>query len=158
MGKKKTPKPQLTGLQESFCQHFVANRKNGTRAAESAGYAGNENTWAVQAHANLRNHKIKARIKELQKEQLERLHLDSDAVLLMAYENREFALEGDPVIDKEGDIVGYKRNVAAANQATKMIGDHKSIQAFVKEDGDDKSKDPIGEININVIGLDRALT
>ena len=151
MGKKKLKKPQLTGLQESFCQHFVANRKNGTRAAESAGYRGSENTLSSQAYQNLRNPKIIARIKELQKEQLERLFLDSDSVLIMAKEVYEKSINGEVVTykgevirDDEGEPLRTNINYSAANQAIKIIGDHNSINAFNKlEESDDDEALPV---------------
>jgi len=62
---------QLKQRHEDFCHEYIAKRGIGVRAAEAAGYEGNEDSLAVTAHRLLRNTKIKARIKELQKEYFE---------------------------------------------------------------------------------------
>jgi hypothetical protein len=50
----------LTQKQYLFALAYVANGGNGTRAAETAKYEGDENVWGVVAYENLRNPKIKA--------------------------------------------------------------------------------------------------
>jgi len=55
---------QLTGKQEAFVEEYLANGRNGTKAAREAGYQGDDNAMAVQAHTNLRNPKIRSYIRE----------------------------------------------------------------------------------------------
>jgi hypothetical protein len=68
---------ELTGKQEAFVKHYITNGFNGTRAARSAGYGGDDNSLAVIAHDNLRNAKIRAEIDVYFAE----LHMTSDEVL-----------------------------------------------------------------------------
>jgi phage terminase small subunit len=74
-GKKPGFKPKLppefeklTAKQQLFISAYLANGGNGTAAAKTAGYAGDENTLGVAAHDNLRNPKISQQIRERQNE------------------------------------------------------------------------------------------
>jgi hypothetical protein len=58
---------KLTAMQEAFCQAYVADpKRNGTRAAISAGYS--EQCAGVQASENLRKPNVISRIRELERE------------------------------------------------------------------------------------------
>jgi len=61
---EKATSATLNGKQKMFVSAYLANGFNATRAAESAGYAGNDNTLAVTAYNLLRNAKIRAIINE----------------------------------------------------------------------------------------------
>ena len=50
---------KLTGKQRAFIDHWFENGYNGTEAARSAGYKGNDNTLAAVASENLTKPKIK---------------------------------------------------------------------------------------------------
>lgn len=64
MADEKKEKP-LTPRQKAFVLAYVGEaRFNGTRAAEIAGYAGPENSWASMASQLLRNLKIRAEVDE----------------------------------------------------------------------------------------------
>jgi phage terminase small subunit len=54
---------KLTGKQLAFVEHYIANGCNATRAAQSAGYSGNENALAVRGHGLLRNDKVVSELK-----------------------------------------------------------------------------------------------
>ena len=73
----------LTPRQEEFCQQYVIDY-NGAAAALRAGYAkGKEgkNQSRVQASRMLSRSNIRARIRELQKEARESMHLDESEVV-----------------------------------------------------------------------------
>lgn len=73
---------KLTMKEEIFCQEYVKNLGNGTKAAEKA-YPGHssDNTRAVMAHDNLRKAKVRAKIEDLKKPILERLPEIAEEVL-----------------------------------------------------------------------------
>lgn len=53
----------LTPMQVLFVRAYLSNGYNGTQAAKTAGYRGNQNTLGVVAHENLNKPKIDAVIK-----------------------------------------------------------------------------------------------
>jgi hypothetical protein len=55
----------LTLKQQRFAQEYVKRNGNGTRAAEAAGYSGNDNVHAVKASNLVRNGKVKRAIQKL---------------------------------------------------------------------------------------------
>lgn len=63
---------------ERFCQAYLIEL-NYTKAAVSAGYS--ERSAASQGSALMKNHEILARVRELRKERMQRMGLDSDFVL-----------------------------------------------------------------------------
>ncbi len=69
----------LTGKQAAFVDYWIAERYNGTKAAELAGYKGSPATLAVVASENLRKPNIQAAITE----RLQARHLSADQVLDM---------------------------------------------------------------------------
>lgn len=56
--KGKTALPIITDKQKLWAKYFVDTGGNGTKAAELAGYKGNEGTWATTGSENRRNPKI----------------------------------------------------------------------------------------------------
>lgn len=60
---------ELKGKQKAFVLAYLSNGFNGTRAAKTAKYKGNDATLAVVASENLRKPKVKAAIEEAMKEQ-----------------------------------------------------------------------------------------
>lgn len=96
----------LTQKQERFCLEYVANRFNGVKAAESAGYKGDYNTLGVIAAENLRKLKISARIQGLTKEYIKdkkRLGRDVIGELLILGTRRI-----SDIIDENGDIKSFE--------------------------------------------------
>jgi len=70
--------------QERFCQEYVADpKRNGTQAAIAAGYTENRDSAAVQASRLLSSVKIKARIRELEREALATAGYSADAMRAM---------------------------------------------------------------------------
>lgn len=70
---------KLTGKQEVFVEQYLANGRNGTKAARDAGYKGNDNSLAVQAHEYLRKPKIQAFVRE----RLKGVKANADEVLYL---------------------------------------------------------------------------
>lgn len=73
----------LTTKQQAFVEAYLANGFNGTRAAQSAGYTGSENTLAVIASENLR----KPHIKQYVDERLNEFKMSADEVLVRLSEH-----------------------------------------------------------------------
>lgn len=69
----------ITPKQQSFIQHYLANGRNGTQAAISAGYA--PRSAAVTASELLKMDKIRKRMEPQEREERERLALDGDWVV-----------------------------------------------------------------------------
>lgn len=67
----------LTTKQQAFVEAYLSNGFNGTRAAESAGYNGDETTWAVIAYENLR----KPQISEFVDKRIAEMAMSADEVL-----------------------------------------------------------------------------
>ena len=61
----------LTGKERDFCYAYIANRFNGLRAAEEAGYKGSYTVLGAVACENLKKPKIKKLINKLTNEYLE---------------------------------------------------------------------------------------
>lgn len=85
---------ELSAQQERFCQEYAANGKNGTKAAIAAGYA--EKAAAVTACRLLKKGKITSRVRELIKEQWDRLIITKEQVLLETYEVAKETRATDP--------------------------------------------------------------
>ena len=69
---------------EKFCQAYVADiRRNGTQAALDAGYSNTRGSAAVQASRMLRDVKVKARIRELEREALAEAGYSGDTMKAM---------------------------------------------------------------------------
>lgn len=70
---------QLTPRQELFCREYIIDY-NGKQAAARAGYS--EKSAETQAARLLRNDKVLSRVRELQAEQVKRLSISADWVIL----------------------------------------------------------------------------
>ena len=86
---------QLKRQQERFCQEYVVDY-NGTQAAIRAGYK--ENSARKQASRLLTNEDILTRVHELQKDQLDRLAISQDYVVLQLLETYKCCREPSPVM------------------------------------------------------------
>lgn len=117
----------LRGQQELFCQEYVVDY-NGTQAAIRAGYK--EKSARVTASKLLTNANILARVHELQKEQLERLALSQDYVVLQLLETYKCCREPSPVmrynpLTGEMEETGmYQFDSKGALRALELLGNH----------------------------------
>ena len=112
---------------ERFCQEYVVDY-NGTQAAIRAGYK--EKNARVQASALLTNPNILSRVHELQKDQLDRLALSQDYVVLQLLETYKCCREPTPVMRYDPSIgemeeTGmYQFDSKGALRALELIGKH----------------------------------
>lgn len=112
---------------ERFCQEYVVDY-NGTQAAIRAGYK--EKSARVQASALLTNPNILARVRELQHEQVERLAVTQDYVVLQLLETYQRCLEETPVLKFDPDTgqmeeTGkYQFDSRGALRALELLGKH----------------------------------
>lgn len=112
---------------ERFCQEYVVDY-NGTQAAIRAGYK--EKNARVQASALLTNPNILSRVHELQKDQLDRLALSQDYVVLQLLETYKCCREPTPVMrydpsTGEMEETGmYQFDSKGALRALELIGKH----------------------------------
>lgn len=131
---------KLTGKQEMFCQEYVVDL-NGTQAAIRAGYS--QDTAAQIASENLTKPHIYTRICELQKDKLEKLHINQEWVLQRLVDVSDRCMQKEQVMTwdfEEKCFVPtgeWKFDSLGATKATELIGKH--IGIFEK---DNKQKVP----------------
>lgn len=113
---------KLTPKQEAFIREYMVDL-NATQAAIRAGYSG-KNTDKIGSQL-LGKSRVKAAIIEAQKERAERVQLDADWVLARLKLISDRCVQGEPVLDREGNSTGeWKFDSAGANRATELIGKH----------------------------------
>jgi phage terminase small subunit len=129
--------PPLRNLrQERFCLEY-AKDNNGTRSYKAAGYTvRNENCAGAGSSALIRNHKIKARILEIEREnelakrrQLVKIAeenlIDQSWVVNTLVKNVNRSMQAEAVLDHDGNETGeytYQGNVA--NRGLELVGKH----------------------------------
>lgn len=112
---------------ERFCQEYVVDY-NGTKAAIRAGYK--EDSARVKASKMLTNANILSRVRELQHEQVERLAVTQDYVVLQLLETYQKCLEETPVLKFDPDLgemveTGkYQFDSRGAIRALELLGKH----------------------------------
>lgn len=117
----------MTDRQERFCREYVIDY-NGTQAAIRAGYR--EKTAGSTANENLKKPEILARVRELQAEQVERLSISADWVVLKLMETLEQCMAAVPVMvwDPEAkckvESGDYVFDSKGALRALELIGKH----------------------------------
>lgn len=118
---------RLSYKEERFCLEYICDY-NQTKAAIRAGYA--EKSAAKTGCRLMKDPRIQARIRQLQKEQAERLMLTSDHVLLELWDVYQKCMQVVPVetwsyelheMVKTGE---YQFDSKGATKALEMIGKH----------------------------------
>lgn len=118
---------ELKRQRELFCQEYVVDY-NGTQAAIRAGYK--EKSARVTASKLLTDANILARVYELQKEQLDRLAISQDYVVLQLLETYKCCREPSPVMrydpsTGEMEETGtYQFDSKGALRALELLGKH----------------------------------
>jgi len=118
---------KVNNKHELFCREYVVDY-NGTQAAIRAGYS--KKTAHVQASALLRNPKVLTRVRELQKEQTERLAISQDWVIHQLVDVVEKCLTPVEVMEwdyeaKEMRGTGtFNFDSKGATKALELIGKH----------------------------------
>ena len=112
---------------ERFCQEYVVDY-NGTQAAVRAGYK--EGSARQQAARLLSNAAILARVRELQKEQVERLAVSQDYVVMQLLDTYARCREVTPVMQFDHDLgrmveTGFFQfDSKGALRALELLGKH----------------------------------
>lgn len=112
---------------ERFCQEYVIDY-NGTKAAIRAGYS--ETSARQHSVKLLSNASILSRVRELQHEQVERLAVTQDYVVLQLLETYQRCLEETPVLKFDPDLgemveTGkYQFDSRGALRALELLGKH----------------------------------
>ena len=126
---------KLTPKQERFVQEYMVDL-NAAAAARRAGYSP-KNADRI-AYELLEKPHIKRAVIEATKEKTEKVQLDASWVLTRFKLISDRCVQGEPVLDKDGEPTGeWRFDAAGANKATEMIGKHLSmftdkIQADIK--------------------------
>ncbi len=112
---------------ELFCQEYVKDY-NGTQAAIRAGYA--EKSAKQTASRLLTNDDLLVRVRELQHEQVERLAVSQDYVVLQLMETYRRCLEATPVLKfdpntgQTEETGRYQFDSKGALRALELLGKH----------------------------------
>jgi len=131
---------KLTAKQEMFCQEYIVDL-NATQAAIRAGYS--SDTANQIGSENLAKPHIYTRICELQKDKLEKLHINQEWVLQRLVDISDRCMQQEPVLEWDFEEKCFKPtgewkfDALGANKATELIGKH--IGIFEK---DNKQKVP----------------
>ena len=118
---------QLKKRQELFCQEYVVDY-NGTQAAIRAGYS--EKSARQHSVKMLSNASILARVRELQSEQVERLAVSQDYVVMQLIDTYNCCREPSPVREydaESGEWVEtgmYQFDSKGALRALELLGKH----------------------------------
>lgn len=118
---------KVNNKHELFCREYIVDY-NGTQAAIRAGYS--KKTAHVQASTMLKNPKVLARVRELQKEQTERLAITSDWVVHQLVDVVQKSKEPVPVMEwdyEEKKLVKsgeFTFDSKGATKALELIGKH----------------------------------
>lgn len=118
---------KLTPKQERFCQEYVVDY-NGAQAAIRAGYS--ERTARNQACVLLTKPNILARVRELQAEQVQRLSISQDYVVLQLMETYARCMAVQPVMVWDPSAGGkvesgeYVFDSKGALRALELLGKH----------------------------------
>ncbi len=127
----------LKRKEELFCLEYAVDY-NGTAAAKRAGYA--EKSAAKTACRLLKDERVMARIRVLQKEQAERLCLSSDLIVIRALELYDKCTQAVPVQEwdyTEHKMVNtgeYQLDSKGAVKCLELLGKH--IGMFEKDNRD----------------------
>lgn len=134
----------LTFKEERFCLEYIIDY-NQTAAAIRAGYA--EKSAAKTGCKLMKRPEIRAYIRQLQKEQAERLMLTSDHVLLELWDVYQKCMQAVPVnewnysehrMEPTGE---YQFDSKGATKALEMIGKH--LGMFAENKGDPDATGPV---------------
>ena len=126
-GEKVNKRSGLTAKQERFCQEYIIDY-NGTRAAIRAGYS--EDSARFHASRMLSRDNIRARVRQLQAEQVKRLAVSQDYVVQQLVSVYQKCSEPEPVEEWDGEAHEYLAtgkytfDSKGANKALELLGKH----------------------------------
>lgn len=124
-------KTKLTEKQERFCQEYVTNGGNGSKAVRDAGYAAEDsNSQCVEAFRLLRNANIIARIAELRSEIGDRFGITAEEIVNGFREITKRGLQAEEVVTRKGEKTGiYQSDLHAAARAYEGLANIAGINA-----------------------------
>lgn len=112
----------LTAKQRLFVAEYLVD-KNATRAAKAAGYS--EKTAYSVGQRLLKNVEIQKTFQEQLEAQEKRTLLTADYVLSRLKEVADRCMQGEPVLDKEGNPTGeWRFDSSGANRSLELLGKH----------------------------------
>ena len=130
----------LTVKQRLFCMHYMANGKNGTQAAVSAGYS--KHTAGAIATENLQKPVIVKYVRTSMKETAEKLGITNEEILKRLYTGLTRSIPSVEyfmhikdsfacleAMQKHTDV---KAGVAAASEINKMVGNYEPVKNDLK--------------------------
>lgn len=124
MGDAPNNSEHLTDQQERFCQEYLKDL-NAKQSTIRAGYSDNPESAEVQGSRLLGNAKVKARIQQLMDQRSLRTQLTADKILMDIEDVRIRCMQGEPVLDREGNETGeWKFEAHAALKASELQGKH----------------------------------
>ena len=109
----------LTALQLRFAREYMGNGYDATKAALAAGCS---LVSASSEGSRLRREPSVIAWLELNDEGTYAAHKRKRRMVAALWRNDRLAVEGNPVTDKDGNIAGYKRDLASSNRAIELIG------------------------------------
>ena len=130
----------LKPKEERFCLEYIVDY-NQTQAAIRAGYA--EKSAAKTGCKLMKDPRILARIRQLQKEQAERLCLSSDLVVIKLLELVDICMAAQPVMEWDYDLhemrpTGeYQSASKGAAKALELLGKHLGMFDRKEQNPDD---------------------
>lgn len=113
---------ELTPKQSLFVKEYLIDL-NATQAAIRAGYS--EKTAQEQGSRLLSNVIVSQAVNQAQAERSEKLEVTADWVLERLKLISDRCVQGEPVLDREGNPTGeWRFDSSGANKATELIGKH----------------------------------
>jgi phage terminase small subunit len=110
---------ELTAKQEAFVEEYLVDR-NATQAAIRAGYS--QKTAADIGRQLLRKTPVREAIDARQAQISKKLRIDAEWVERQLVRNHREAHKGQPIVNNEGEVVGYRKDLAASNKALELLG------------------------------------
>lgn len=121
----------LTKKRQSFCENYINNGGNATKALREAGYScTTDNSWFVCASQLLRKPNVQEYIKSLREALQREAIFTMDELISGLREVAKRGLSEEEVFDRDGNPTGvYKSDLNAAKGALDSLG--KTIGAFI---------------------------
>jgi len=142
--------PQLTDMQEKFCEEYLVDL-NMTQAALRAGYS--PTRAAAQASNLVDKPQVRQRIQELKAVRSEKTAISAEWVLRECVESYHYNKE--KIVDRHGNEV--MRNPSVAAKFLEMAGRHVGVRAFDPKVEPEQEKS-LSELTIDqLIGLRQTL-
>ena len=115
---------ELTPRQQRFCEEYLVDL-NGTQAAIRAGYS--ERTANRQATRLLSKDHVVATVSRLNHDRSEGTQVTAAMVLEALWANHLRAIQAEPLVNKNGDVYGYRWEANASNRALELLGKHLAL-------------------------------